>query len=134
MSEYAYYRQIADELLAQGNRSAAEALDTLLTNYSQASTSAHETRQQVVKQGKRISELEEQLQMAQGIRYQEMRLELPEGGHVSLRWPESMTSESADMLREVFELQMKAHARYMMNRAKPPEEDAAAQPVSGGKS
>ena len=117
MSDSAYYREIAEELLESGNRSAAEAMDTLLTNYSLASTSAHETRQQVVKQRKQIAELEEQLQTVRGIRYQEMRLELPEGGHVSLRWPDSMTAESADMLREVFDLQMKAHARFMENRA-----------------
>jgi len=116
MSDYVRYRKIAEELRCQGNASAAEAVDSLLTDYSAASTAAHETRQEIVKQCKRIADLEEQLQMVRGIRYQEMRFELPEGGHVSLKWPESMSAESAEMLREVFDLQMRAHARYMANR------------------
>ncbi|MBN3832904.1 hypothetical protein [Burkholderia sp. Ac-20344] len=117
MSEYHRYRSIADDLKASGNHVASEAIDELLTG----AMSAHDAKQEVARHAKRIAELEAALEMVRGIRYQEMRLHLPEGGHVSLRWPESMSLESAEMLREVFDLQMKAHAKYMANRPVKPE-------------
>jgi hypothetical protein len=113
MNDYVRYRGIADELKANGNHVAAEAIDDLLT----AATSLHEVRQEASRQGRRIAELEAALEIIRGIRYQEMRLHLPEGGAVTLRWPESMSLESAEMLREVFDLQMKAHAKYVSNLA-----------------
>ncbi|MET3631603.1 hypothetical protein [Burkholderia sp. 572] len=117
MSDYHRYRSIADDLKAAGNHVAAEAIDELLTGAMVADVS----KQKAALHEKRIAELEAALEMVRGIRYQEMRLHLPEGGHVSLRWPESMSLESAEMLREVFDLQMKAHAKYMSNRAAKPE-------------
>ncbi|TGB34364.1 hypothetical protein [Burkholderia thailandensis] len=117
MSEYHRYRSIADDLKAAGNVVAAEAIDELLTG----AMAMHDVQQEAARHAKRIAELEAALEMVRGIRYQEMRLHLPEGGHVSLRWPESMSLESAEMLREVFDLQMKAHAKYMANRPVKPE-------------
>ncbi|WP_175777601.1 hypothetical protein [Burkholderia anthina] len=117
MNEYQRYRSIADELKAAGNHVASEAIDELLTS----AMVAHVAKQETAIHEKRIAELEASLEMVRGIRYQEMRLHLPEGGHVSLRWPESMSLESAEMLREVFDLQMKAHAKYMSNRPTKPE-------------
>ncbi|MBJ9964459.1 hypothetical protein [Burkholderia seminalis] len=121
MSEYHRYGSIVDDLKAAGNHVAAEAIDELLTG----AMTAHASKQEAAQHVKRIAELEAALEMVRGIRYQEMRLHLPEGGHVSLRWPESMSLESAEMLREVFDLQMKAHAKYMANRVATPEADAA---------
>lgn len=123
MSEYHRYRSIADDLKAAGNHVAAEAIDELLTG----AMSAHASQQEAAQHAKRIAELEAALEMVRGIRYQEMRLHLPEGGHVSLRWPESMSLESAEMLREVFDLQMQAHAKYMANRASRPEPEEGAK-------
>lgn len=122
MSEYHRYRSIADDLKAAGNHVAAEAIDELLTG----AMATHDAKQEVARHAKRITELEAALEMVRGIRYQEMRLHLPEGGHVSLRWPESMSLESAEMLGEVFDLQMKAHAKYMASRPAKPDttEDA----------
>ncbi|MBP0714863.1 hypothetical protein ABXK61_16280 [Burkholderia sola] len=117
MSEYHRYRSIADDLKAAGNHVAAEAIDELLPG----AMATHDAQQEAARHAKRIAELEAALEMVRGIRYQEMRLHLPEGGHVSLRWPESMSLESAEMLREVFDLQMKAHAKYMANRPVKPE-------------
>lgn len=113
MNDYVRYRGIADELKASGNHVAAEAITELLT----ASTSMHEVRQEAHRQAMRVVELEAALEIVRGIRYREMRLHLPEGGAVTLRWPESMSLESAEMLREVFDLQMKAHAKYVSNLA-----------------
>lgn len=113
MNDYARHRRIADELKAGGNHVAAEAIIDLLT----AAASMHELRQEASRQAARIAELEVALEIARGIRYQEMRLHLPEGGAVTLRWPESMSLESAEMLREMFDLQMKAHAKYVSDLA-----------------
>ncbi|MDN7848085.1 hypothetical protein [Burkholderia seminalis] len=121
MVDYARFRSIAEDLKEGGNHVASEAIDELLT----AALSAHDAKQEAARHAKRITELEAALEMVRGIRYQEMRLHLPEGGHVSLRWPESMSLESAEMLREVFDLQMKAHAKYMANRVATPEADGA---------
>ncbi|MGU2419441.1 hypothetical protein [Burkholderia cenocepacia] len=121
MNDYARYHSIAADLKAAGNHVAFEAIGELLT----FAMAAHDAKQDAARSEKRITELEAALEMVRGIRYQEMRLHLPEGGHVSLRWPESMSLESADMLREVFELQMKAHAKYMANRVAVPAIDAA---------
>lgn len=120
-NDYARFRSIAEDLKEGGNHVASEAIDELLTS----AISAHDAKQEAARHAKRITELEAALEMVRGIRYQEMRLHLPEGGHVSLRWPESMSLESAEMLREVFDLQMKAHAKYMANRVTAPEADAA---------
>ena len=113
MSDYLRCRRIADELKANGQHVAAEAIDELLT----AATSMYEVRQEANRQANRIAELEAALEIVRGIRYQEMRLHLPEGGAISFRWPESMSSESAEMLREVFDLQMKAHSKYVSDLA-----------------
>ncbi|KYZ79035.1 hypothetical protein PTBPS01_04005 [Burkholderia pseudomallei] len=121
MNDYARFHSIAEDLKEGGNHVASEAIDELLTS----AISAHDAKQEAARHAKRITELEAALEMVRGIRYQEMRLHLPEGGHVSLRWPESMSLESAEMLREVFDLQMKAHAKYMANRVATPEADAA---------
>ena len=113
MNDYVRYRGIADELKAAGNHVAAEAIADLLA----VSTTTNEAHQQAQHLAKRVAELEAALEIARGIRYQEMQLHLPEGGAVTLRWPESMSLESAEMLREVFDLQMKAHAKYVSNLA-----------------
>lgn len=42
---------------------------------------------------------------------QEMRLMLPEGGHVNLFWPDELTADSALMLSEMFSTVMQAFAR-----------------------
>lgn len=41
----------------------------------------------------------------------EMRLMLPEGGHVNLFWPDELTADSAQMLSEMFATVMQAFAR-----------------------
>ncbi|MCW3657579.1 hypothetical protein K6L27_05275 [Burkholderia cenocepacia] len=121
MNDYPRFRSIADDLRAAGNHVASEAIDELLTG----AMAAYDAKQDAARSAKRIAELEAALEMVRGIRHQEMRLHLPEGGHVSLRWPESMSLESAEMLRDVFDLQMKAHAKYMANRVAAPAIDAA---------
>ncbi|MBJ9659828.1 hypothetical protein [Burkholderia gladioli] len=121
MSEVTRYQSIAEELKTVGNHVAAEAIQVLL-NTAMAN---FEARQEVERSAKRIAELEGALEIVCGIRYQEMRLHLPEGGHVTIRWPESMSIQSAEMLREMFDLQMKAHAKYMANRIEQPKVDAA---------
>ncbi|WP_186182986.1 hypothetical protein [Burkholderia gladioli] len=120
MSEVTRYQSIAEDLKAAGNHVAAEAIQVLL-NTAMAN---FEARQEVERSAKRIAELEGALEIVRGIRYQEMRLHLPEGGHVTIRWPESMSIQSAEMLREMFDLQMKAHAKYMANRIEQPKVDA----------
>jgi hypothetical protein len=109
MIDMTEYKHLAASLREQCKEEAAAAIETLLEGYNSASKAAHETRQEIVKQRSQIASLEGQLEMINGIRYQEMRLQLPEGGHVTLRWPASMASESADMLREMVDLQMKHH-------------------------
>lgn len=121
MNDYVRFRSIAENLKKGGNHVASEAIDELLTG----AMSAHDAKQEAARHAKRITELEAALEMIRGIRYQEMRLHLPEGGHVSLRWPESMSLGSAEMLREMFDLQMKAHAKYMTNRVTTTPVDAA---------
>ncbi|WP_186268081.1 hypothetical protein [Burkholderia gladioli] len=121
MSEVMRYKSIADELKAAGNHVAAEAILVLLNTAAEN----FEAKEEASRSAKRIAELESALGMIHGIRYQEMRLQLPEGGHVSLRWPDSMSPDSAEMLREMFDLQMKAHAKYMANRIEQPKVDAA---------
>jgi hypothetical protein len=59
------------------------------------------------------------------IEYRQMRLDLPDGAAVVLWWPANIDAENVQMLREVFELQMKAHLRSL--------ERKTAQPASGGK-
>lgn len=110
------FTAIADSLRDADRFDAAAAIDELISSAVDSAKSAHECRTEIVSQRGKIASLEQQLSMTNGIRYQEMRLELPEGGHVSLRWPDSMTIESAGMLREVFTLQMNAHAKYMEGR------------------
>lgn len=128
MNDYMRLRSIAEELKAAGNHVASEAIDELLTD----AMAAHDAKQEAARNAKRIAEMEAALEMVRGIRYQELRLHLPEGGYVSLRWPESMSLESAEMLREVFDLQMRAHVKYMANRVAAPEASAAIDATRGG--
>lgn len=110
------FMEIAEILSSAGHAGDADDVRQLVKDAIAAARSASETRQEIVRQRAKIEDLEKRLELIKGIRYQEMRLELPEGGHVSLRWPESMTAESAQMLREVFTLQMNAHAKYIETR------------------
>lgn len=117
------FAAISDSLRDDDRLEEAAAIDELIASAVESAKAAHECRAEIVSQRGKITSLELQLSMIKGIRYQEMRLELPEGGHVSLRWPESMTVESAEMLREVFTLQMNAHAKYMEGRANAEKND-----------
>lgn len=113
MIDVTQYRALVASLRDQGNDEQALAVEALLDGYNAAATSAHDVRKEIVKQRGQIANLEGQLGMIQGIRYQEMRLQLPEGGYVTLRWPDSMAPASADMIREMVDLQMKYHARIV---------------------
>ncbi|NIF51442.1 hypothetical protein [Burkholderia sp. Ax-1724] len=115
MNDARRFIELAENLRAD-RPDAASAIGELLKSLSAISDASESSRQESLRQTARIADLERQLQMVNGIRYQEMRLILPEGGSIILRWPDHMTAESADMLRDVFELQMKAHAQFMQKK------------------
>lgn len=113
MIDVTEYKHLAASLREQGKDEPAAAIETLIEGYNAASKSAHETRQEIVKQRGQIASLESQLEIVKGIKYQEFHVQLPEGGHVTLRWPSLMAVESAEMIRELVDLQMKHHMRVI---------------------
>jgi hypothetical protein len=115
-AEISRFFELEKILRDQGLAADADAIRELTRRLSEAEQSIQSSKQDFAQKSERVAQLEKLLGMLGGIRYQEMRLELPEGGHVSLRWPESMEADSAEMLREVVDLQMRAHAKYAEKR------------------
>lgn len=105
------FHELANQLREQGKPELALAVEKCLEESIAAAKSAHETRQEIVRQRSYIGDLEQRLGMVKAILYQDFRVMLPEGGQVTLRFPDSMTSTSADMIREMVNIQMKYHAQ-----------------------
>lgn len=114
------FQELAEHFREQGKPVVALAVEKCLEESLAAAKAAHDTRQEIVRQRSYIADLEQRLGMVKAIRYQDFRVMLPEGGQVTLRFPDSMTSASADMIREMVDIQMKFHARKWHPQESPP--------------